>query len=293
MSTALRWALAPALALAGVGIYLAIGAGRGAGELCHPRSRQTRESPDAYGLPFEEVELRTPDGLRLAAWYVPAEQATDRAVLLLHGHTAARSQMLPHARFLRDYNCLLLDFRNQGDSQPSCSGMGVLEVADVRAALDWLVARGNARLGALGVSMGGAALLREAADDARVRGVVVDGTYARLRAIISKRARDRGYPLSALLARAVVLEASRRTGRSLEALEPEAAIARLAPRPVLIVQGTADKTCPPAQAERLYQAAAEPKTLYWVEGAGHTDAFAVAGNDYELRVRAFFERCLA
>lgn len=293
MRMATRWILPALLGVAGLGAYLAVGARRGARELCHPASGHTGETPADHGLEYEDVALSTPDGLRLAAWYVPAEAPTDRAVLLLHGHTASRAQVLPQARLLRDYNCLLLDFRNQGDSEPACSGLGVLETADVRTALDWLVARGQARIGALGISMGGAALLREAAGDARVCGVVVDGTYARLRAVVTQRARVRGYPLPELLARAVVLEAGRRTGRRLEALEPEAAIARLAPRPVLIIQGTADETCPPGQAMCLYAAAGEPKALYWVPGAAHTENMVRGGAEYAQRVRAFFAACLA
>ena len=39
--------------------------------------------------------------------------------------------------------------------------------------------------------------------------------------------------------------------------------------PKLVVQGTADEVCPPADLEREWPTWAEPKQLVLVEGAGH------------------------
>lgn len=50
--------------------------------------------------------------------------------------------------------------------------------------------------------------------------------------------------------------------------DPLALVRCLAGRPLLFVHGRYDRTIPPAEAERLYQAAAEPKELRWWE-AGH------------------------
>ena len=46
-------------------------------------------------------------------------------------------------------------------------------------------------------------------------------------------------------------------------------IAKIAPRPLLIVHGTADDVVKVANARDLFQAAAEPKKLVLIEGAGH------------------------
>jgi fermentation-respiration switch protein FrsA (DUF1100 family) len=47
------------------------------------------------------------------------------------------------------------------------------------------------------------------------------------------------------------------------------AIAHIAPRPVLIVQGDKDTVVSPDQARQLYDAALQPKELRMVKGAGH------------------------
>lgn len=53
------------------------------------------------------------------------------------------------------------------------------------------------------------------------------------------------------------------------ALRPVDVIGRISPRPLLIVHGTADDVVPVADAGRLYAAAAEPKELRLIPGAGH------------------------
>jgi hypothetical protein len=41
--------------------------------------------------------------------------------------------------------------------------------------------------------------------------------------------------------------------------------------PVLIICGTVDTIAPPWMARELYARANEPKTIQWIEGAGHDD----------------------
>jgi dienelactone hydrolase len=55
-----------------------------------------------------------------------------------------------------------------------------------------------------------------------------------------------------------------------EALDPSAFIREIAPRPVLLVNATADARIPRAAAERLYEAAGEPREQLWFD-SGHSD----------------------
>jgi fermentation-respiration switch protein FrsA (DUF1100 family) len=57
---------------------------------------------------------------------------------------------------------------------------------------------------------------------------------------------------------------------SLLAFEPEAVVARIAPRPLFIGHGEGNRLHPPAEALSLYERAREPKTLYWIPGK-HND----------------------
>jgi fermentation-respiration switch protein FrsA (DUF1100 family) len=60
--------------------------------------------------------------------------------------------------------------------------------------------------------------------------------------------------------------------------------------PVLVVHGSRDELIPVALGRALFDAAAEPKEWYEVEGAGHNDLPFVGGRAYVERVHAFLER---
>ncbi|MGH2704227.1 MAG: hypothetical protein ACRDJ4_03790 [Actinomycetota bacterium] len=53
--------------------------------------------------------------------------------------------------------------------------------------------------------------------------------------------------------------------------QPAEVVARIAPSPLLIVHGTADRFFPPVEAERLLMRASEPKQLWIVGGGGHAE----------------------
>lgn len=57
--------------------------------------------------------------------------------------------------------------------------------------------------------------------------------------------------------------------------------------PVLVIHGTADEVIPTSHGRKLFEAATEPKASLWVEGAGHNDLVAVAGDRYWRTLRAF------
>ena len=57
--------------------------------------------------------------------------------------------------------------------------------------------------------------------------------------------------------------------------------------PKLFIGGSMDQHTTPAETRALYDAAAEPKELWIVEGAAHTDMHTEAKVEYERRVIAF------
>ena len=84
------------------------------------------------------VALISADGTRLAAWFIAG--ARPQTVLLLHGYTACKDDMLSHAAFLHagGYSVLLLDLRACGESGGSAVTLGGHEREDVQAAIAYL-----------------------------------------------------------------------------------------------------------------------------------------------------------
>jgi fermentation-respiration switch protein FrsA (DUF1100 family) len=70
---------------------------------------------------------------------------------------------------------------------------------------------------------------------------------------------------------------------------PNLANIRALRRPVLVIHGTADEVVPFAHGRRLFAAARAPKRSLWVEGAGHDDVAAVAGERYRQALASFVD----
>lgn len=284
--------LALSLASILVAAYLLAAALLGARTLMRAPANWPAGRPEDFGLPEgETLSLTAADGTRLEAAFFG--RPGPAAVVLLHGHTAHRAQSYPVAAALAaaGLSALCLDFRGHGASQPAPASLGVKEKLDLGAALDALEARGYARIGVWGMSMGGAVALTAAAEEPRIRAVATDGTFARRAEAVIKRVRDRRYPLAGLVGRLIwgCVRGQLALGRP---VDPLAAIARLAPRPVLILHGDADATAPVDAAHRLFAAAGMPKALFVAPGAAHTATRAWWPGRYDAIVSDFFAKAL-
>lgn len=60
--------------------------------------------------------------------------------------------------------------------------------------------------------------------------------------------------------------------------------------PVLVIHGEGDEVISISHGRRLFAAAPPPKQSLWVEGAGHNDLAAVAGEEYWRALRELVER---
>lgn len=250
-------------------------------------------TPAEYGLEFEEVSLRTADGLTLCGWWVPAP-GSDRAVVVLHGHGGSMDCDVHRAPVLHraGYGVLLLDFRAHGRSPGRRATFGYLERWDVQAAVEFLKGRGIRRIGLLGFSYGGMASMLAAPISPDVGAVVTDGGPARLRSAIIGRGAELGLPkwLVAFLAWLTIAVTSARLGVNLFRYEPVRWVGKIAPRPVLFVHGDLDPYC--FDFDDLFAAAREPKEVWRLPDVGHTKASEVYPEEFYRRVVGFFDRYL-
>lgn len=286
-----------AVALAALSGYLAYVLVEGSRRLTRPRRRGAEETaalpdtPAALGLPFEPLRIATEDGVTLAGWLIPAARQTSAAVILLHGYSWDRrpqlASVVPWLR--RRYHVIQIDFRGHGASDDAPVTLGATEPRDVAATVAFAHGRGLGPLALMGSSMGGAVAILAGAD-LPVAAVVADAPYAHLADPVANRMAERGWPLAHLGARVVLAGAALRARVRLAS--PISAVARLAPRGLLMIVPREDRLISNSESLRLYEAASQPKQLWMVEDASHRDAYAVAPDAYRGVVLEFLERYL-
>lgn len=242
-------------------------------------------------------QVKAPDGIRLAGWYVPAANgdASAPTIVLAHGWGSSKSDMLDRAAPLHDrYDLVLFDFRNHGQSDPATTTQGVAEASDLRAIIDWLVtASGEERIGVLGVSMGGASALAEGARDDRVDAFAIESTHATIGDAAEARIARAGYPLALPGSWAVLLGSLLRTGQDISSVDPLVTITALDERPVLVVAGGRDDSMgadDPQRLEAAARGAGSPVELHVCEAAGHAESAGACPQDYAAWVVGFFDR---
>lgn len=282
-----RWRLIAAAGLCGVVLLAWIGQ---AGFLMALPRQPISNTPADVGLDFRPVALhvdsdtRTP--LTLNAWYVPGRRA--ETVVLLHGRGDSRVGLLPLIRVVHElgYTALAMEFRAHGDSDGTWSSAGAAEQRDLIAALDWVDTNAPTPVAALGYSMGGCVALMVAARDTRLRGVVTEGAPADVPAL----ARHWYGPLTtpALILATPWIRLV--TGASPWDARPEQVIARIAPRPLLLIHSRVDRVVPFAHGQRLYRAAGDPKQFWVMEDARHVGGIIHYRREYRMRLGRFFRR---
>jgi hypothetical protein len=237
-------------------------------------------TPSSALLPenAEAVELRTADGLRLVAWFLPATdgsmQEPGPAVLILNGNAGDRSHRLPLAAALaeRGYAVLLFDYRGYAGNPGSPSEEGLR--ADARAAVQALAARPEVdpqRVAYFGESLG-AAVAGGLATERPPAALVLRSPPPS----IAEMARHH-YPylpiVDALLMDRYPL---------VEQIGNVQA-------PVLVIVTENDEIVPARLSRRVFDAALEPKRHAAVAGAHHNDPALLAGEELVAEVIGFLD----
>ena len=236
-------------------------------------------------IEFQQLNLITKDGIRLSAWYTPPRKGA--VILLAHGYGDNRPEWVHALLAKKGYGVLAWDARAHGESDGEVSTIGYLEVLDVRAALDYVLAQPDINhIGAWGGSMGGATLIRAAADFPEIEAIFIDSAFASLDEEFDFLV---PYPVINPLAKLI---AEMQTGIPLDEINPLNDISQISPRPVYIVHGTGDTVAPPDAGEKLFNAANEPRFLWVEEDAAHLSIHLVNERRYQRRLIGFFDEWL-
>jgi uncharacterized protein len=259
-----------------------------------PRYKVDR-TPADVGLKYEDIVVKSADSLELKGWYLPGTGPA--GIVLCHGFPANRECLLAFLPWLHraGFHVVTFDFRALGESPGDVCTFGLQEKRDVEAAATLLAREPGVdahRIGAMGLSMGGATVLLAAAETPSIRAVVTDSAFARLDEMVVERFRLVPAFYRGTLSSSVRFCAERWAGYDSRDVVPVDAIPHIAPRPILLIHGPKDHLVPIRHARMLRAAAGAPTELWEVPGAGHVRCYATAPEEYERRVVQFFRQAL-
>jgi fermentation-respiration switch protein FrsA (DUF1100 family) len=230
-------------------------------------------TPRDAGISYEELSLRTEDGVRLGAWWVPAERARG-TLILCHGNAGNISHRLHLIGPLHGLglNVLAFDYRGYGQSEGSPSEEGTYR--DMDAAVTYALSRNGdpERLVFFGESLGGAVAV-ESATRHPCAALVLESSFISVAAMAKRH-----YPwLPSKLPLRIRYD-------SLARIKGVAC-------PVLVMHGPQDEIVPFSMGQALYDAARGPKIFVALAG-GHNDGGVAASPEAMAALRRFLDRTL-
>lgn len=247
-------------------------------ELIYPRNipadaRTSVPKPRQFGLDdYEELQLRTPDGESLHAYFIrapPKRLDQNLTVLMFHGNAGNVGHRIPIAKVLQDFlgcHVLMLEYRGYGLSTgvPDENGLKI----DAQTALDHLRQRGetaDSRIIVYGQSLGGAVAINLVAtneDKGGIAGLILENTFLSIRKLIPSV-----FPPARYLARFC-----HQTWTSEEVLP------KITQTPVLFLSGLKDEIIPPSNMTQLF-AICNSNRKVWrtLPNGAHNDSVAEPG----------------
>jgi uncharacterized protein len=231
--------------------------------------REISVTPDARGVPYDDVVIATSDGEKLNAWWVPADKARG-SVLLFHGNAGNISHRLDYALMFRrlGYSTLLVDYRGYGRSTGTPTEKGTYIDAD--AAWHWLTKTRRVRerdIVLFGESLGGGVASWLAAQH-QVRALILASTFT--------SAVDLGSELYRFLPVRLVSRIRYDTVGRLRDVRA----------PVLVIHSPQDDIIPFRHGRRLFDAALDPKAMLEIAG-GHNDGFVFVREAWVAQLAEF------
>ena len=221
-----------------------------------------RVAPAAVGLEgFREVELPTPDGQRVIAWYAPAPAGAP-TILYFHGNGGGLANRA--GRFGRyqqaGFGLFVMSYRGYSGSTGSPTEAN--NIADARLAYEYLIKQGlkPSDIFLYGESLGSGVAVQLAAT-VPVAGVILDAPYTSIVEVGAK-----AYPILPL------------SWLMVDRYESDKHIASIN-APLLILHGARDQVIPLEMGQRMHALAREPKKIVVFPEGRHIDLDSYGGAD--------------
>lgn len=255
--------------------------------------RSHQSTPDKYSISFEEVHIPVGKNGRLYGWWIPATP-TAPTLILVHGWGRNLSRMLPYIREFHPlgYNLLAFDARNHGSSTPIKTPTVWTFTQDTCAAVNFIAESrlvSSQKIGAIGLSIGGGAVINAAALDKRIRSVITVGAFSHPVEVMKLGFQEKHIPYIPF--GWMLFKYMRyRFNLDFDKIAPVNNIHN-AHADILLVHGEQDSTVPLAQGKALLKASNPETTHLWIAPAkGHSDCHTHP--HFLEKIRSFLQETL-
>ncbi|WP_462411680.1 alpha/beta hydrolase [Neobacillus sp. Marseille-QA0830] len=246
---------------------------------------------------FEIVQIHSYDGLTLKARFLKNPNTNGKAVILAHGYRGSGEQMQGITKYYYDlgYDILKPDARGHGMSEGDYIGYGWHERKDYVGWVNFLIKdKQEDQIFLHGFSMGAATVLMTSGEKLpkEVKGIIEDSGYTTVMAELSHQLKYLyhlpAFPIMNVTSAITKVRAgySFKEASALESVKKNKL-------PLFIIHGDKDDLVPTEMAKEIYETAtAKDKELWIVPGAGHTEAYTIAEEEYQQRLRTFLDHSL-
>ena len=231
--------------------------------------------PASSGIAVQDIYFQSGDGVKLHGWFVPAPNA--KATLLwFHGNAGNLSHRLDNIQRLLplNLNIFIFDYRGYGRSEGEPDEQGIYR--DSQAAYKKVLEMEGVSVDSLflfGRSLGGICAVETALNNP-ARGLILESVFT--------SASDMSKKIFPLIPLGWAIRSK---------LDAMGKVPKLK-LPKLFLHGNQDEIVPFDLGKKLFDAAADPKHFYTIEGAGHNDTYIIGGRNYYHALDRFISETL-
>jgi len=226
-------------------------------------------NPEDWGLEYEDVTLRTSDGVQLHGWFIPAS-GTNKTVLFFHGNAGNISHREDSIRIFHNIgvNVFIFDYRGYGNSEGTPGEKGLY--LDARAAWNYLMEQRkftSEDIILFGRSLGGV-VATQLATEVKSAGLILESTFT--------SARDMARIIMPLLSRLIFIRYQFNSIGRIKDIK----------QPLLVLHSPQDDIIPYQLGVRLFENANEPRSFVKMKG-DHNTGFITSQPEYALALKDF------
>ena len=234
-------------------------------------AKEIESLPSLMDIPFEDVYIKTDDGIKINGWFMPYKEA-NYTLLFFHGNAGNIGHRLEKLNILRELgvNIFIIDYRGYGKSEGRPSEKGFY--LDAQAAYRYLVESREIvpQQIILYAESLGTAIAIDLASKLKVRALIIEGAFSN-----GKDMAKRIYPFIPNFLFSNMYDSTAKI-KNIEA-------------PKLFLHTQDDEVVPWELAKKLYSLACEPKEFIALTG-GHNQAFLDSQEKYQSAISYFLSQ---